>query len=67
MSNETPIPLNKWKARYVCPVHGPTSFESCIQCHAEAALRAKLAKQRESLKAKGERIGSTLTNDEGIE
>lgn len=65
MSNETPIPLNKWKARYRCPIHGPTSFESCIACSAELALAQKLKLQRESLKAKGERIGSTLTNSEG--
>jgi hypothetical protein len=44
------ILITKWKARFVCPVHGPTSWPTCIQCHAEAALAQKLKLQRERLR-----------------
>lgn len=65
MSQSDFIPLTKWKPRFICAIHGPTSWPTCIQCSAELALRAKLAKQRESLKSKHERMASTLTNSEG--
>ena len=63
--NDTPSKQTRWKPRFVCPVHGATSWESCIQCHAELALRAKLAAKRELLQASKERMASTLTNSEG--
>lgn len=67
MSSEAPIPLSRWQERYRCPIHGPLSTYGCVACSAELALQAKLAKQRESLKATKERMAATLTNDRGIE
>lgn len=60
-------PLNRWQERYRCPIHGPLSTHGCVACSAELVLQAKLAKQRESLKATKERMASSVTNDEGIE
>lgn len=51
----TDTPLNRWKERFRCPIHGPLSTHGCVACSAELALRATLAKRRESLKASQER------------
>jgi hypothetical protein len=60
-----PDSLHRWQERYRCPEHGSVSTRGCVACSAELALQAKLAKQRESLKATKERIGSHLANSEG--
>lgn len=62
---DTPTPLNRWVERYRCPIHGPLSTHGCVACSAELALRATLAKRRESLKAAKERTGSSVANEEG--
>ncbi len=49
------------KVKHVCPVHGPTTWETCIQCGAEAALARRLLKERQ---AKKDRTESRLANDE---
>ena len=59
--------LNRWRERFRCQIHGKLSTYGCVACSAELALQAKLAKQRESLKAKHERMASSVTNDEGSE
>jgi len=55
MNIEMPNKQSRWKARYVCAEHGATSWETCIQCHAELALKSKLAAKRELLQANKER------------
>jgi hypothetical protein len=51
----------KHRVLYRCPVHGPTTWEYCVQCGAEAALARRLLKERQ---AKKDRTESTETNDE---
>jgi hypothetical protein len=60
-----PDSLHRWQERYHCQIHGRLSTRGCVACSAELALREKLAAERERLKAKQERMASTLTNDEG--
>jgi len=65
MNIEMPNKQSRWKPRYVCPEHGATSWEHCVACSAELALKSKLAAKRELLQASKERMASTLTNSEG--
>jgi hypothetical protein len=48
------------KIRFRCPEHGPTTWETCIQCDAEAALARRLLKERRAIRYRTE---STQTND----
>jgi hypothetical protein len=51
----------KQRIRFVCPEHGPTTWETCIQCLAEAELQMTLKVRRQAIR---DRTGSRLTNDE---